>query len=243
MKPFWVALSTLSCLPFSPKKIGNLDLKRSPAFYPLVGAILGIFFSLVSLLLMDLTLKALLILSLWIFLTLAFHLDGLADCLDGWFGGKTLQDRLRIMKSPSLGTYGITGIILVLLSKYILLTHLLVQPQAWKWLIAVPTAARFAASISCKWGTSPRRAKGLGKSFIGISNATFFISILLTLMVVIPILQWRVISLLGISLLSSFSLIALSKHKIGGLTGDGLGATIELSEVLGLWLCNILLPL
>jgi adenosylcobinamide-GDP ribazoletransferase len=145
------------------------------------------------------------------------------------------------MKNPSLGTYGITGIILVLLSKYILLNHLLVQSQAWKWLIAVPTAARFSATFSCKWGSSPRGAKGLGKSVIGISNTTFFISILLTLLILIPSLQWRALALLGISLLSSFSLMALSQQKIGGLTGDGLGATIELSEVLGLWLC-VLLP-
>jgi adenosylcobinamide-GDP ribazoletransferase len=241
MKPFWVALSTLSCLPFCPQKIGILDLKRSPAFYPLVGTILGVFFSLVSLLTTDLSLKALLILSLWILLTLAFHLDGLADCLDGWFGGITPRDRLRIMKSPSLGTYGITGIFLVLLSKFILLNHLLVQPQAWKWLIAVPTAARFSASFSCKWGSSPRNSKGLGNSVIGISNLIFFLSILLTFVVLIPCLQWSTLSLLGVSLLTSFSLTALSQNKIGGLTGDGLGATIEISEVLGLWLSNLLL--
>ncbi len=190
---------------------------------------------------MDLSLKALLILSLWVLLTLAFHLDGLADCLDGWFGGNSPRDRLRIMKSPSLGTYGITGIILVLLSKYILLNHLLVQPQAWKWLIAVPTAARFSATFSCKWGSSPRGSKGLGKSVIGITNTTLFISILLTLLVLIPILQWQAFTLLGVSLLSSVSLVALSKQKIRGLTGDGLGATIELSEFLGLWL-SVLLP-
>jgi adenosylcobinamide-GDP ribazoletransferase len=239
MKAFWIALSTLSCFPSPVLKLQKSDFKNSPAYYPLIGGILGVSLGLITIVPVAQSLQTLLILILWVVMTLGFHLDGLADCLDGWLGGKNPSDRRRIMKGSTLGSYGVTGITLALLSKFILVNHLLLQPDSWKWLVSIPTAARFAASFSCRFASSPKGVKGLGKEVLGISNTTLWVSLAISLVVLLPCLQWNSFLLLGGSLLVSILIQTLSKNKIGGLTGDGLGATIEIAEILGLWLSNI----
>ncbi len=239
MKAFWIALTTLSCFPSPLLKLQKSDFKNSPAYYPLIGGILGSLLGLVILLPLSQSLQTLLILLLWVVITLGFHLDGLADCLDGWLGGKNPSDRRRIMKGSTLGSYGVTGITLALLSKFVLVNHLLLQPDSWKWLVSIPTAARFGAAFSCRFASSPKGVNGIGKKVLGTSNTALFVSLVISLMILVSYLQWNAFLLLGVSLLTSILIQAISKNKIGGLTGDGLGATIEVAEILGLWVSNL----
>lgn len=166
---------------------------------------------------------------------MAFHLDGLGDCLDGWLGGRDPKERRRIMKDPAMGVYGVTGLVIVLLSKYILLEHLFNKGDCWQWLIVVPAAARYAVVISCLMAKPPARDQGLGSKVLGLPVPSFLISTLLTLSLWL-FLKWELLWVLAISALVSLALSALSKNRIGGLTGDGLGATIEITEVALLFL-------
>jgi adenosylcobinamide-GDP ribazoletransferase len=235
MKSFFMALSTLTCLPFPSGKGTSGQMKNSVIFYPLAGGLIGALLALVWKSPLPNNLQALLTLILWVLLTLAFHLDGLGDCLDGWFGGKDPKERRRIMKGSTLGVYGAVGIVLVLISKYVLLEHLFTKTDGWKWLIAIPAGARFATAVSCFISKPPKGDHGLGSLVLGLSFPGFLLS-LLFLSALIPWFRWYFLWLLGIALAVSMVISSVSKNRIGGLTGDGLGATIELTEVALLFL-------
>ena len=239
MNPLWIALSTLTLIPVSVADPTAADLKRSVVFYPFVGALLGFFLFLLHLLPIGHDLQALVVLIVWVLLTGAFHLDGLGDCLDGWFGGRDPKERQRIMKTSDLGTYGMVGIALTLIAKYVLLDHLFTQghmdlltneSHTGFWLIAIPAAARWAACSACSIGKAPAGNKGLGSQVLGLSGTGFLMATFLTLIFIFP-LKWAVLGVFFIAALISAGVTELSQFRIGGLTGDGMGAMIELSEV------------
>lgn len=107
MLPFWIALQFLSSLPVSlPGMPEPRELGRSLLFYPLVGLLFGLLLWLASLLLQGTPapLHAALLLTLWVLLSGALHLDGLADSADAWLGGFGDRERtLQIMKDPRSG--------------------------------------------------------------------------------------------------------------------------------------------
>ena len=103
---------------------------------------------------------AALILAVWVLTTGALHIDGFLDCCDGLFGGKTPEDRLRIMRNERVGAFAVVGGILLVLTKYAALAGL-----------ADPLAARLLALTLGRWGMALaitlfpyRRAEGLGRS-------------------------------------------------------------------------------
>ena len=239
MNPLWIALSTLTLIPVSVADPTAADLKRSVVFYPFVGALLGFLLFLLHLIPVGHDLQALVILVAWVLLTGAFHLDGLGDSLDGWFGGRNPQERLKIMKTADLGTYGMVGITLTLIAKYVLLDHLLTrdhadplmsQDHSSLWMIAIPTAARWAVCSACSIGKTPAGNKGLGSKVLGLSTTDFLFATLLTLILIFP-LKWALLGVFLITAVISAGVSELSRLRIGGLTGDGMGAMIELSEV------------
>jgi adenosylcobinamide-GDP ribazoletransferase len=241
MKPFFIALSTLTLLPLSPKEWKEGEVKASVAFYPLVGALLGGLLAALSQVHLNHSLKDILLLLLWVIGTGAFHLDGLADSCDGFFGGQDPQDRRRIMKDPFIGAYGVTAIVLDLLFKFSLLSRLSADGEAWKWFLLIPLAARWGSTLSCTLFKSPHGDQGLGSQVIGLSPAVFAVSTLLSLAAGTWLLKLQ-----GLEIFLATGLVAvgvgfLSQSKIKGVTGDGLGATIELSELSGLFLAVLTL--
>ncbi len=225
-----IAFSTLTVLPVSPKKWNPADVKASVAFYPLVGALLGGLLVLIAQIHLAHELKSILLLLLWVVGTAAFHLDGLADCCDGFFGGRTPKDRRRIMKDSATGAYGVTGIVLALLFKYGLLSTLLTGGDGWKWLLLIPLAARWSVTLACTVFKAPPGDKGLGSQVVGFPTSLFAVTSLLSLAVGIGILRLQGFAAFLIAGLIALAVGFLSQAKIKGLTGDGLGATIEISE-------------
>src|ERR1035438_2025319 len=181
MKAFWIALSSLTLFPLSPTQWTARDLKESVAYYPLIGALIGTVLALASIIQLPHDLKALVLTLLWVVMTAAFHLDGLSDCLDGFFGGKNPQERRRIMKDPAVGAYGATGIALALLFKYGLLTKVLASQEDWKWLLLIPLSARWAVTFACTLFKAPKGDKGLGSQVVGLPPAWFAASTVLSL--------------------------------------------------------------
>jgi adenosylcobinamide-GDP ribazoletransferase len=229
MKPFWIALSTLTLFPAPVKNWDRRDLKASLVFYPLIGAALGFLLFLNHLWPLPASVEALFALVTWIGVTRAFHLDGLADCLDGWLGGRTPAQKHRIMKDPSIGTYGTVGLFLVLLSKYIFLQLLFSKPGASAWLLFIPLAARWSVVLACFRHPPRSKYKGLASAFFGLPPLLFIFSCLF----LIPgffWLPWAWSGILAVTVGFNFFWTFLSRRQIGDLTGDGLGALIELTE-------------
>lgn len=232
MTPFWIALQFLTVLPIELKTIPTaLQNGRAILFYPLVGLIIGGILFLISCLLVKLPviLLATIIMTLWVWLTGGLHLDGLADTADAWVGG--FGDKLRtlqIMKDPSCGPIGVLSLVVICLIKFVLVYVLIEQQQAL-FLILVPALGRVVPSILFLTTTYVRE-KGLGRSLTDHLPKTA--SWIITGLILLLTLYWKWQGLVAVSgfLMSLVYLRHLFIKRIGGITGDTVGAAIELSE-------------
>ena len=128
MRPFWLALQFLTRLP-TPQldRVSDRELGLSLPFYPIVGLIIGGLLYIAAELLTSVSplFSAAIIVALWLWLTGALHLDGLADMADAWVGGHGDRERtLAIMKDPYCGPMGVSAVVAMLLLKFAALSVL-----------------------------------------------------------------------------------------------------------------------
>ncbi len=183
---------------------------------------------------------AALLLTLWAGLTGALHLDGWTDCCDGLFVPADRPRRLAIMADPHVGAFGVTGLILLLLVKYAALTELLTVSGAtgtgapWRALLplaAAPVLARWVAVLMLAWphlplahtgGMADRTRRGLGAA--QVAGATLTV-VGLGLVTGAAGATWA-----AGAVLAGAGVAGLARQRLGGLTGDVLGAAIECAE-------------
>jgi len=206
------------------------------AWYSTVGLLIGGTLALADLLLARLfgaeAVNALLVLLL-VLSTRGLHQDGLADTLDGLAGGRTPADRLAVMRDPRIGAIGATGLFLSLLLRY---AGLLALPQSLRLpaLICMPALGRWAM-VALAWLSPYARAEGgLAAPFlVHLSPLHLFGSTLV--LVSALVLAFGVVGtaaiVMGGSLVVAIVRIAC-RRLLGGITGDTLGATNELVEIL-----------
>ncbi|TEU29838.1 adenosylcobinamide-GDP ribazoletransferase [Acinetobacter seifertii] len=232
MTPFWIALQFLTVLPIELKTIPTAQQNgRAILFYPLVGLIIGgILFIFTCLLAkLPIVLLASIILTLWIWLTGGLHLDGLADTADAWVGGFGDKQRtLQIMKDPSCGPIGVLSLVIICLLKFVLI-YVLIEQHQTLFLILVPMVGRVVPSILFLT-TSYVREKGLGRSLT--DHLPKIASWIITGFVLLLSLYWELQGLIAI--IGFLSSLVYLRHlfikRIGGITGDTVGAAIEISE-------------
>lgn len=174
---------------------------------------------------------ALTIVALHAFLTGALHLDGLADVADGLGAGKHGRDRaLEIMRDSRIGTFGAVSLMLVLGAKVVVMDEMLRLDGAVPLLILWPAAARFAAVPVIAFLPYARES-GLGRDFHGHSGwrAAVLASLILGGAVALagPEGIRPAAAALGVAAVTGLFL----RWRLGGLTGDGYGAAIELAEL------------
>jgi adenosylcobinamide-GDP ribazoletransferase len=233
MASFWLALQFLTRLPtpalgvIEPRLVG-----RSLAWYPLVGLLLGAILWGGAMLLQgqEPLLGAAILLLLWVGLTGALHLDGLADTADAWVGGLGDRERtLAIMKDPTSGPIGVTALVLLLLLKFAALTALLrggeLLPLLW-----LPALAR--SGIALLFITTPYvRAGGLGEALAQHATREAVIAGAVVIMgLTLTTLFWQGAMVLLASLLLWLLLRRAVMRRVGGFTGDIAGAMLELLE-------------
>ena len=236
MMPFWIALQFLTTFPVQLKAMpSKLQNGQSVLFYPLIGFIIGVILCAVALLLQVIPaiLSASLILVLWIWLTGGLHLDGLADTADAWVGGFGDAERtLKIMKDPACGPIGVLSLIIICLLKWSAL-YVLIQKQLYSALLLFPVLGRLAPMFLFL-STDYVREKGLGSSMASYIPKKLAITIMVLL--VLSSLYFSVLGLVAV-LVTAFSLLYLRrkfKQRIGGITGDTVGASIEICECVSL---------
>lgn len=239
MTSFFVALRFLTILPLGrPIPVDSDLVVRSSKFYPLVGLVLGglawIFYGLVRNAFSP-ELSAGLLLAFGVVMTGALHLDGLADCLDGCYGGKMPADRLRIMKDVHVGTMGIVGLIVLLGLKYLALKQMLSSPAPFYWLALIPAAGRWTPVFLAAFWPYARAEGGLGQGLVqAMRKKELFWATLLAWGIVIGLAGWPGLGLMGLQLVWSLLAGWFFSRKLGGITGDTLGAVIETGELAGL---------
>ncbi|HEK0909710.1 TPA: adenosylcobinamide-GDP ribazoletransferase [Pseudomonas putida] len=234
MLPFWIALQFLSSLPIrlpgmpEPRQMG-----RSLLFYPAVGLLFGLLLWAASALLQGAAapLQAALLLALWVLLSGALHLDGLADSADAWLGGFGDRERtLQIMKDPRSGPIAVVTLVLVLLLKFCAL-WVLVERGAGAWLVLAPVVGR-AAMLGLFLCTPYVRAGGLGSALAEhLPRRAAGWVLLGSALACLVLGGWLALWLLLVAALVFAFLRRQMCRRLGGTTGDTAGALLELLEL------------
>jgi adenosylcobinamide-GDP ribazoletransferase len=231
---FLTVLPVARELSMEPPRLG-----RSMAFFPAVGLVLGLALVVLNWVLTPLIPRAVLdclLILILIALTGALHLDGIADLIDGLAGGKDKASVLRIMKDSRVGAMGVVGLVMVLLLKYLSLYNtpldmksgaLIFAPAAGRWVQVV--LASFCRYVRSEGGTGGAFVEHVGEREALIATGT----LLLAAIVLFGMKGFFLIFLLGLAVMA---LIRYFEIRLGGVTGDVLGASTELIEVFTLLL-------
>lgn len=234
MRAFWAALQFLTCAPVPRLAAPSADeCGRSVLYYPLVGLFIGTLLVVVTLVLgnADPTLAAALLLVVWVVLTGGLHLDGFADTVDGWVGGYgDRAETLAIMKDPRRGAAAIVGVVLLLLVKYAALTDVL-RSDAWLALLIAPVLAR-AALVFLFLTTPYVRADGIGAAHATHLPRRAAILVLIVTLTAAVLLDFTILVPLLIAAGVVVGLRQLMLQRLGGATGDTLGASAEIVEAI-----------
>jgi adenosylcobinamide-GDP ribazoletransferase len=233
-----------------PKNINHDPdyLNKSSRYFPLIGWIVGgICFGVyyLSSILFSLEISIILSMIAGILTTGAFHEDGFADVCDGFGGGWTKEKILIIMKDSAIGAYGAIGLVLLFLLKYQALSNLLSQTKIFHLpspifhlllFVSAHAVSRLSA-ISIVFTHEYSREDALNKSKPIAQSYTWrevvgaFIFGLLPLLIV-SFFQWQLLFVLIPVFLARFFLARYFQKWIGGYTGDCLGATQQVCEVI-----------
>ncbi len=243
MKRFIVAISFLTRLPIATHSIYEAgDVGRAALAFPLVGALLG----LIQVVFLEAfefggfrpnsslkaVLAAILLIIVSAFLTGALHFDGLADMADGFGGGRDQESVLRIMRDSVIGTYGAAALIFLIALKVTAFAVLIETGEAWKILIIAPVFGRWATVPLGKFMPYARASGGLGASVTDyVGWAELIGASVITAILTFALLDWRggLVCWLIVILLTLFN-ARMCRRKIGGITGDTMGANTEICE-------------
>ena len=255
---FSSALRMLSIFPCFGEDCSNLG--RVLGWAPAVGAVISILCTTIAMwstrfiddttvaMFLGAMLAAVMYLGLEVFLSRGFHLDGLADSFDGWGGGWTKERTLEIMRDSHIGSFGTLAIAVVLMVKLVALCALCFY-QTYQWLVMIPVFSRLLMVYQAAFNGYARADSGslAGNVVTSASGRHFAGAVLSSMIVVLPmvivptvmystgmfVVQTLVIFAAG--LFAAMIISYVSNKRIGGVTGDVLGATVEICEAVMMW--------
>lgn len=234
MTSFLAALQFLTIVPIRLERIAQKDIAHALTYFPCAGLIIGLWCVLVEVCLDGLGFSriatGMLVIVFLAVVTGAMHLDGLADTADALFSRKDRDSMLAIMRDPHLGTGGTVAVVCLLLAKTACLVTIPQQIEA-SVLILMCVVSRWVLVLLMR-GFPYARREGTASAFIGtMGYKGIFFSTLIT-----AYLAWCVLGVPGLVLAASSAgcaviIAAYAGRKFGGITGDVLGAALELTEV------------
>ena len=226
---------------YSEKKFG-----KSIKFFPLVGLIIGLvlYFTnfLITVYLKNIfynkTIIAIFLIILEILIVGIIHIDGLADTFDGLFSYAKKEKMLEIMKDSRIGTNGAVVLILYFITKTVLISEIITTNP--KYLIIFPIIARLSTPVNAGLSNYARKS-GMSNAIIsenGIFEAIF--SLALSIILVFYIIDIKGIVAISIAFIFIIIFMVNVRKKIDGITGDIMGACLELTSILVLFLGIVL---
>jgi adenosylcobinamide-GDP ribazoletransferase len=239
MRLYLIALQFLTIIPLPfTVRCQERDLGRSMSLFPLVGVTLGLILmgtNYLLNLLLPRSVTDLLLLGLLAGLTGALHLDGLADVFDGLAARGGRERFLAVMKDSRSGPVGAAALAFFLLLKYQALLAV-PDPQKYAALLLFPLLGRYA-QVQCTVGATRARSDGLGSTFIGGAGTFQLLAALaITLTLSIFLLGVNGVWLCAGVCLLTWWLRRWAHNRLGGITGDIIGFTCELTETAALLL-------
>ncbi len=233
LKGFMGALSTLSVLPLWTDSIEG---RTTVPWFPVVGLLLGVMVWAVATGVDYVTgggmtlLTGLAVVVAGLVVTGGLHIDGLSDTFDGFFGGSTKERRLAIMKDSAIGTFGLVAVFTVLAAKLISVGYLAEAKELWQ-VVPAYIVSRTAQALLAATLKYARAEGGTGRAFVdGVTPVHGGIALLVGSLLLYIVAGIGAVALLvtGVGLTALCALVA--QKKIGGVTGDVLGATSEIVE-------------
>jgi adenosylcobinamide-GDP ribazoletransferase len=239
MKPFLAALQFLTVIPIRAP-LEERDFERSPAWFPFVGLIIGGLCMLGDFVSWKLgvtgLLRDLLVIGLLSALSGGLHLDGLADTADGFLSARPRERVLEIMRDSRIGTMGVLALVFVLAIKVAALEGLAGSAR-WKTLLFAPMAGRAMQIAAMRFLPYARGAAG-GLATIFVRRNSWPRAVWVSgcwLAAACSLFGLRMGLLLAVSVMvAAVGASIWSARRIGGFTGDTLGATSELVETAAL---------
>lgn len=228
-----LALQFLTRLPVPAMAVvDDRDVGRSLLWYPLVGLLIGLSLAALGWMLTSVPqiLRAALVLTAWVLLTGALHLDGLADSADAWMGGRGDRERtLAIMKDPCSGPGGVVALVVVLIVKFAALESILATGD-WMPLVLAPLLAR--ALLPLLFLTTPYvRPGGLGAAMAQHLPRRTTAGVVLATAVLVAAFTGKLGAVsLAVATGVFILLRTMMRRRLQGTTGDTAGAMVELIE-------------
>ena len=242
MRGLQTAVSLLTRVPIGDAPRAGPDLARSLPWFPVVGALVGLGVAGVyaaALLALPAIVAAALAVTVGVVVTGALHEDGLADTADAFTGGWTKEERLRILKDPLHGTYGV----LAITGSVVLRVAAIAALSSWTAFAVVPAAhALSRAGCAALLPTvEPATEAGLGASYAGaVRRGPVLAAVALALAIATAALGAWAIAAATLTAAGTGFVGRLAARRIGGVTGDVLGAAEQVGETLVLILCAAL---
>lgn len=237
---FWAALQFLTIFPTPCRdKVTAKATGQSLSYFPVIGLILGAvllgLYHGLSFVLPSSVICAILIIAL-VILTGAHHLDGFIDTCDGLVVGRTREERLAIMSDSKVGAFGIVGVVVLLLLKYVSLSS---APVLQAFLL-MPVISRWAM-VSVIFAFPYAKRSGMGLAFKqGAIWQRLAVATAISLVITTALLKWWGLVMMTVIWLVIFGIASLFRSRLGGLTGDNYGAVNEIAEVLVLLLLVVI---
>ena len=231
-----LAVGTLTVLPVRAPVVDPVSAGRAMVLAPLVGLLLAVPAGVVTWLgpQADLSpaLTAAFIVGLLALLTRAMHLDGLADTADGLGSGRPAAQALEVMRRGDVGPFGVVTLVLVLLVQVAALAQLVATGSGAVGLAAALVVSRLALPLACLHGVPSARPDGLGAAVAGSVSWP-----MAGVAVVLAVAPFLLLALAGfavgaavaatVGLLGGAVVAAHAVRRLGGITGDVLGACVE----------------
>lgn len=234
MKRFLLALQFLTIIPLKVRQFTARDLTKSVTYFPLVGLLLGFILAAVHKLLLLLNFAPLSIDIIVIVLLIAFtgglHLDGLADTSDALLSRKNKEEMLRIMRDSHIGVMGVLALISIILLKIALLSSINITAK---------TTALLLMCMLSRWTLvwsmflfPYARQEGKAKLFMqGVNPKTLCCATIITLLMAVFLYKLKGFIILLIIALIAYLINRFIHSKVGGISGDTLGAVNEIMEL------------
>lgn len=241
MKRFLFTLGFMTRIPIPMQmKMEEGDMEKGFVYFPLVGLVIGLVDMIVYFLFSKLLPESMAIIMAILanlFVTGAFHLDGLCDTADGIYSARTKERMLEIMKDSRLGTNGGIALVIDLALKYFGIANC--GRYAWFMILLMPVAGKMVQGVVAYKAVYPRK-NGIG---IYVGTIPKWGAVGAALLGLVPMVLafglWGIL-IWAVLLLMAYLFRRYITNIIGGVTGDVMGAASELSEIWLLFLVLIL---
>lgn len=234
MKRFLVALQFLTIIPVKINSIvDEEDFGKSLKYFPIIGIFIGIaeVFIMLSLSSLPAHITAVLMVIITCVMTGALHIDGLADTFDALYVSQDKEKALEVMREPHTGAIGAASIILDLLLKFALMLTV-INFGMWQAPILMASFGRWSQVLTC-FSQKYARDEGVAKYFIERADKKEILLASIFTLFIFTVLS-------GLSGIIAFFIVSMPlycwiiwiRNKFEGITGDIIGATSEIAEIL-----------